>query len=58
MTVVLEKIKKEADNIYQSILLKRKPEITIPIRSLSNVKFNEKEGYFEMQTKEKKRQIR
>ena len=37
-----------AGGLHQGILKKRKPELTTPVRSLSNVRFNPKVGYLEI----------
>ncbi len=52
-----EEIKGMARNIYQTILKKNKPVLKSPIRSLSNVKYNKKEGYFQLGPNEKKRTL-
>ena len=43
---VLEGIKEKAGNVYKKILRKKAPELDLPLRSLSNVKYDEKDGYF------------
>jgi len=48
MSQVIKKIKDTAQDIYQGILKKKKPELKTPIRSLNNVTYNEKDGYFEL----------
>lgn len=52
---VLNQIKKSARGIYDKILKKKKPELKIPIRSLSNVMYNPKNGFFEIKNKKKVR---
>ncbi|MBW3002106.1 DNA topoisomerase IV subunit A [Candidatus Woesearchaeota archaeon] len=54
---VLDQIKETATDIYKKILKKKQPEISSPIRSLSNVKFDPKKGYFELLGKEKIRAL-
>ena len=54
---VLTKIKDMANDIYKKILQKKQPEISSPVRSLSNVKFDPKKGYFELLGKEKTRTL-
>ena len=44
-------------NIYNKILKKKTPEISSPLRSLTNVKYDEKVGYFELLGKEKLRSL-
>ena len=53
----LEGIKEKADNIYKKILKKKAPELDLPLRALSNVKYNEKDGYFEILGKKKERTL-
>lgn len=45
---VQEKIKKSANDIYLKILKKKKPDMKFPIRSLNNVNYDIKKGYFEL----------
>ncbi len=52
---VLNEIKKTAKGIYDKVLKKKRPELKIPIRSLSNVTYNTKDGYFEIKDKKKVR---
>ena len=47
-TNVLKALKEKATSIYKSIIKKKTPELELPLRSLSNVKYDEKEGYFEI----------
>ncbi|MBD3204331.1 DNA topoisomerase VI [Candidatus Woesearchaeota archaeon] len=54
---VVEKIKDIADNIYDSVLHKKKPKLALPIRSLSNVDYDPDKGYFEIQDREKIRTL-
>jgi len=54
---VLEGIKEKANNVYRKILKKKAPELDLPLRSLSNVKYDEKEGYFEILGKKKERTL-
>ncbi len=54
---VLEGIKEKATDVYKKILKKRAPELDLPLRSLSNVKYDEKEGYFEILGKKKNRTL-
>jgi len=46
--IVLEKIKELAHEIYENIHKKKQPSLVAPLRGLSNVKYDEKEGYFEL----------
>ena len=45
---VTKQIKEIAESVYKSILKGKQPTIESPIRALSNVKYNEKLGYFEL----------
>lgn len=55
MAKVVEQIKDIATDIYQKILKKKYPELHMPLRSLNNVKYDPKEGYFELVGKKKER---
>ena len=52
-----EKIKKIANQIYSTILKKKQPELQMPLRSLSNVTYDPKDGYFELLGKMKERTL-
>lgn len=54
---VIAKIKDLASEVYQKILKKKQPELSMPLRSLSNVKYDPKEGYFEIIGKTKTRTL-
>jgi DNA topoisomerase VI subunit A len=54
---VIEKIKEVATGIYKKIKLLKSPEIEMPIRALSNVKYDDKEGYFKLLNKKKSRTL-
>jgi DNA topoisomerase VI subunit A len=54
---VIEGIKEKAEGVYKKILKKKAPELDLPLRSLSNVKYNEKDGYFEILGKKKERTL-
>jgi DNA topoisomerase-6 subunit A len=56
-TNVVPKIKKEAKAVEESILKKKTPSLKFPIRSLANVRYLEKEGYFEIRGKKKERTL-
>ncbi len=56
-TNVLKALKEKATSIYKSIIKKKTPELELPLRSLSNVKYDEKEGYFEILGKKKNRTL-
>lgn len=48
MNKTLLKIKHSAKDVYDKIMKKQKPVMKFPIRSLSNVKYDPKKGYFEL----------
>lgn len=52
---VLSEIKDIATGVYKTILQKKPPTVEMPLRALSNVKYDSKEGFFELlgQTKER-----
>ena len=54
---VVPKIKKEAKSVEESILKRKTPSLKFPIRSLANVRYLEKEGYFEIRGKKKERTL-
>ncbi len=54
---VVEGIKEIASDVYGRILKKKQPELSSPLRSLANVKYDPKEGYFELKGLEKKRTL-
>src|SRR5256712_6762892 len=54
---VVPKIKKEAKSVEESILKRKKPSLRFPIRSLANVRYLEKEGYFEIRGRKKERTL-
>jgi len=55
MTDVVKSIRTIAESIYKSIKKLKQPEIKSPLRSLNNVKYDPKEGYFELNGKFKER---
>ncbi len=54
---VSSKIKELASEIYKKILSKKQPDLTVPLRSLSNVEYNDNEGYFKLLGKTKTRTL-
>ncbi|MDO8480199.1 MAG: DNA topoisomerase IV subunit A [Nanoarchaeota archaeon] len=54
---VVEKIEDVATEIYQTILKKQQPQLKMPLRALTNVKYDPKEGYFELIDKTKTRTL-
>lgn len=57
MSKALKKIKDISTDIYKKILKKKQPQLDSPLRSLSNVKYDPKEGYFEPLGKMKSRTL-
>ena len=57
MSNVVKEIKEISRNVYNSIIKKKLPSLNMPIRSLQNVEYNEKSGYFEIQDKMKERTL-
>ncbi|MFH1400888.1 MAG: DNA topoisomerase IV subunit A [Nanoarchaeota archaeon] len=57
MSKVIAGIKGIAAGIRKSILAKKNPHLDAPIRALSNVEYNTKEGYFELQSATKSRTL-
>ena len=57
MSALVKKIEKEARSIRDKILKNQKPSMKFPLRSLSNVRFDPKAGYFEMGRKVKERTL-
>ena len=55
--IVYEKIHGVALNIYDNVMKEKSPNLKIPLRSLSNVNYNKKDGYFELMNKIKKRTL-
>ncbi len=54
---VVEKIRESAKDVHGDIMRKRKPEVSFPVRALSNVKYDEKQGYFEIGRQKKTRTL-
>ena len=57
MNEVIEKMKSIADSIYKTIKKKKLPSIELPVRSLQNVEYDSKEGYFKILGKMKERAL-
>ena len=51
------KIKEIATKVYNTILKKKEPELKMPLRSLTNVKYDLKDGYFALLGKTKARTL-
>ncbi len=54
---IVEKIENVAKNIHNMILRREKPTLRLPVRSLDNVSYNSKDGFFEISGKEKVRTL-
>lgn len=54
---VLKQIKDEATAVHDKIIKKQKPTLKFPVRSLANVKYRPKFGYFQMTGKTKERTL-
>jgi len=54
---VVEKIKSTAGTIYDKIMANKKPSLRFPLRSLQNVAYRPKQGYFELKGKTKERTL-
>ncbi len=52
-----DKIKKIAKDIYNDIVKSKQPTLTSPIRSLNNVEYDKKDGYFKVKGLEKTRTL-
>jgi len=56
MTALI-KIKASAKQVYDKILKRKKPEMKFPLRSLSNIKYDPKKGFFELKGQYKERTL-
>jgi DNA topoisomerase-6 subunit A len=56
-TSLLKRIRSEAGVVRTSILKGRKPSLRFPVRSLQNVKYQPKVGYFELKGRKKERTL-
>jgi len=54
---VLQKMKDIVNHIYNNIIKKEKPKLDMPLRSLSNVKYDPNVGYFELTNEFKTRTL-
>jgi len=54
---IVSQIKEIAKDVYDNILKLKQPHLKTPIRSLSNVSYNAKKGYFEIGSTEKTRTL-
>ena len=56
-TKVTKRIKEIAQGVYNKIKLVKQPELEMPIRALSNVSYDEKDGFFKLLNKVKTRTL-
>jgi len=54
---VSRKIQAQAREVYQRIRKKQKPQMRLPIRALSNVRYDPKHGYFQLRGRNKVRTL-
>ncbi|MEM4261183.1 MAG: DNA topoisomerase IV subunit A [Candidatus Woesearchaeota archaeon] len=54
---LINEIKRIADDIYKKVMMRKQPELKTPLRSLSNVRYNVKEGFFDINNQFKKRTL-
>jgi DNA topoisomerase-6 subunit A len=54
---VVKRIKDEAERVREAIVERRKPSMKFPLRSLSNVRYNVKQGFLEMKGGRKERTL-
>jgi DNA topoisomerase-6 subunit A len=55
--VTVDLICQTANGVYQDILKREKPDLTFPVRSLKNVSYSQKKGYFEIGRQKKTRTL-
>lgn len=53
----INKITAVAQNVYNFVMKDKSPSLKTPLRSLSNVRYNSKSGYFELKGNEKERKL-
>jgi DNA topoisomerase-6 subunit A len=56
-TKIIARIRSEAEGVRKKILAKKTPAMKFPVRSLSNVIYRPKSGYFEMKGRKKERTL-
>ncbi len=56
-SATVKKIESTAEEVRRTILKRQKPRLRFPLRSLSNVKYDPKKGYFEMRGRKKERTL-
>ena len=55
--LTVEKIKSTATGVHKEISRRQKPDLSFPIRSLKNVSYSQKKGYFEIGKQKKTRTL-
>jgi hypothetical protein len=55
--VTVDMICDTANGVYRDILKRAKPDLAFPVRSLKNVKYSQKQGYFEIGGQKKNRTL-
>ncbi len=55
--IVLNAIRKSAEDIHGKIIARKKPTMKLPVRSLANVRYQPKRGFFEMAGQKKERTL-
>ena len=55
--VTIQQIREAADDVHKHILKKLKPDLSFPVRSLKNVSYSSKKGYFEIGKQKKVRTL-
>jgi len=55
--ITIKAIEGVANEVYSSIMKGHKPDLTMPVRSLSNVSYDQKRGYFEIGRSKKVRTL-
>lgn len=57
MSEVVKKIKEVSNDVFQKIKSMKNPTLNTPVRSLQNVQYDQKDGFFELKGKEKIRTL-
>ena len=54
---VLNAIRRSAEDIHSKIMARKKPTMKLPVRSLTNVRYQPQRGFFEMKGQKKERTL-
>ncbi len=57
MSEVIKKLKELGEDVYKKIMKKKQPELDMPLRNLSNVKYDAKTGFFDVKGLKKSRAL-